>query len=108
MHDERRESYRLPDVSRATCILLDGDKRYQGTLRDLSMAGFFLETADQPEVAQRYTIEIILEGTHSRLVVDNISGVIARKDRDGVAIEFTQKFEWLILAPIFYHQNKAG
>ena len=69
------------------------------------MAGFFLETTDQLELARRYTIEIILEGMHSRLLVDNISGVVARKDKDGVAIEFTQKFEWLILAPIFYHQN---
>jgi hypothetical protein len=108
MHDERRESYRLPDVSRATCILRHGDKRFLGTLRNLSMTGFFLKTADQPEVGQRYAIEIVLEGAHSRLVVDNISGVVARQDSDGVAVEFTDKFEWLLLAPVFYHQTKAS
>jgi hypothetical protein len=108
MHDERRESYRLPDVAKATCILIDGDKRFQGTLRNLSMDGFFLETTDQPVVARRYTIQFILEGVHSRLLVDNISGIVARKESDGAAIEFTEKFEWLLLAPIFYNQKKSG
>lgn len=106
--DERRESYRVPDVSKATCILTDGNDRYQGSLRDLSMAGFFLETDELPEISKLYGIKIVLEGAHSRLVVDNLSGIVTRSDRDGAAVEFSDKFEWFILAPIFYHQNKPA
>ena len=106
-NDERRESYRLPDVSKAVCNLSHGDNQYQGILRDLSMAGFFLETDNQPDVSQHYDIEIVMNGEHSRLVVDNLSGVVTRSDAEGVAVEFTKKFEWLVLAPIFYHQNNS-
>ncbi len=106
--EERRESFRIADVSKATCHLFDAKDRYQGTLKNLSRTGFFLESDNQPEVSRKYQIEIILEGAHSRLVVDKLFGVVSRADDKGVAVEFTENFEWLVLAPIFYHENKNG
>lgn len=100
--EERRESYRIADISRATCNLLGDHDRYQGTLRNLSRTGFFLETDRPPAISETYAIEIVLEGKHSRLVVDKLSGVITRKDNRGVAVEFSENFEWLVLAPIFF------
>ena len=100
--EERRESYRIANISKATCYLLGNDDRYQGTLRNLSRAGFFLETDRPPAISETYAIEIILEGKHSRLVVDNLSGVVIRKDKGGVAVEFSEHFEWFALAPIFF------
>ena len=100
--EERRESYRIADISKATCNLTGDSGRFQGTLRNLSRAGFFLETDRQPAISETYAIEIVLEGRHSRLVVDNLSGVVTRKDNGGVAVEFSENFEWLVLAPIFF------
>ena len=108
MSDDRRDSYRMADVSKAVCYLINETNRFQGTLRNLSMAGFFLETEENPDISKQYTIEIVLEGKHSRLVVDNLRGVVTRSEGDGVAVEFTEKFEWLVLAPIFYQENKNG
>ncbi len=100
--DERRESYRLVDLSKATCNLIDGDDRIPGTLKNLSRSGFFIEADRQPEVSKRYGIEIVLQGSHSRLVVDDLFGIVTRADQEGVAVEFSKSFEWLVLAPIFF------
>ena len=100
--EERRESFRLVDVSKATCNLIDGSDRIQGTLKNLSRSGFFLETETLPEVSKSYDIEIVLLGSHSRLAVDNLSGTVTRADGEGVAVEFSKSFEWLVLAPIFF------
>jgi len=100
--DERRESYRLVELSKATCNLIDGDDRIQGTLKNLSRSGFFIEVDRQPEVSKHYGIEIVLQGSHSRLVVDDLYGVVTRADEEGVAVEFSKSFEWLVLAPIFF------
>ena len=100
--DERRESYRLVDLSKATCNLIDGDDHIQGTLKNLSRSGFFIEVDRQPEVSKNYGIEIVLQGSHSRLVVDDLFGVVTRADEEGVAVEFSKSFEWLVLAPIFF------
>ena len=100
--EERRESFRLADVSKATCSLVDGSDRIQGTLQNLSRSGFFFETERLPEVSKSYDIEIVLQGSHSRLAVDNLSGTVTRADNEGVAVVFSKSFEWLVLAPIFF------
>ena len=100
--EERRDSFRLVDVSKATCNLVDGSDRIQGTLKNLSRSGLFIETDRLPEVSKSYDIEIVLQGSHSRMVVDNLSGTVARADSEGVAVEFSRSFEWLVLAPIFF------
>ena len=100
--EERRESFRLVDVSKATCTLIDDQGNIQGTLKNLSRSGFFLEADQMPEVAKSYAIEIVLQGGHSRLVVDHLSGTVTRADAEGVAVEFSKSFEWLVLAPIFF------
>lgn len=100
--EERRESFRLVDVSRATCTLIDDNGRIEGTLKNLSRTGFLIETDRLPEVAKSYSIEIVLQGAHSRLMVDNLSGTVTRTDGEGAAVEFSKSFEWLVLAPIFF------
>jgi len=106
--EDRRESFRMMDLSRAACYLINDTDRHEGTLRNLSVDGFFLETTAKPDLMQTYEIEIVLEGTHSRLIVDNLSGVVTRNEKDGSAVEFSEKFEWLVLAPIFYHTNSVA
>jgi hypothetical protein len=36
------------------------------------------------------------------MVVDNLTGTVTRADSEGVAVEFSKSFEWLVLAPIFF------
>ena len=103
--EERRHSYRMANISKASCTLFDESSRFQGTLKNLSRTGFLFETDTQPSVARQYGIEIVLEGSHSRLVVDNLKGVVTRQGEDGVAVEFSEAFEWLVLVPIFYQEN---
>ena len=100
--EERRESFRLMGVSKASCSLMDGSDRIQGTLKNLSRSGFFIEADRLPEVSKSYDIEIVLNGSHSRMVVDKLSGTVTRADNEGVAVEFSKSFEWLVLAPIFF------
>ncbi len=62
MHsEERRESYRFVDLSKAACNLIDGDDRIQGALNNLSRTGFFIEAEKQPDISKTYGIEIILQ-----------------------------------------------
>ena len=103
--EERRHSYRMANVSKASCTLFDGTNRFQGPLKNLSRTGLLVETGGQPPVSKQYGIEIVLEGGHSRLVVDNLKGVVTRQEEDGVAVEFSEAFEWLVLVPIFYQEN---
>ena len=106
--EERRESYRMTDVSKAHTILFDANNRYEGTLKNLSRTGFLLETDTQPEVSKIYQIEIPLNGAHSRLSVDKLSGLVTRSESNGVAVEFTEELEWLVLAPIFFNDHQNG
>lgn len=39
---------------------------------------------------------------HSRLVVDNIEGIITRENDNGCAVDFSKPFDWLVLAPLFF------
>ena len=103
--EERRHSYRMANISKASCTLTEGSSRFQGTLKNLSRTGFLVETDGQPSISKEYGIEIVLEGGHSRLVVDNLKGVVTRQEEDGVAVEFSEAFEWLVLVPIFYQEN---
>ncbi len=103
--EERRHSYRMANISKASCTLFDESSRFQGTLKNLSRTGFMVETDGQPSVSNEYGIEIVLEGDHSRLVVDKLKGVVTRQEEDGVAVEFSETFEWLVLVPIFYQEN---
>ena len=66
-----------------------------------------METQQRPGVSKKFRIEIVLEGKHSRLVIDQLSGVVTRSDADGVAVEFSEKFEWLAMVPIFYQEHRS-
>jgi len=102
--DERRNSFRLPFTSMVTCHVEVINKKYRGTLRDMSTTGFFMEIGDCPQVYYKCNIEIILEGEHSRLVIDNLRGSIIRNDEDGVGVRFDEPLEWFSLVPFYFHK----
>ena len=99
---DRRESFRLPFTSKVICHVNNSDNKFSGTLRNINVHGTFLVMDDCPDEGEQCSLEIILEGDHSRLVVDNISGRVGRRDEDGVAITFDEQLEWFSLIPLCY------
>jgi len=101
---ERRESFRMPFVTEVICSVDELNKKYWGSLRDLSITSLFMEAEDCPDVGVKCSIEIILEGKHSRLEIKNIGGNIVRNDGDGVAVCFDERLEWFALVPLYYQK----
>ncbi|RLC07955.1 MAG: hypothetical protein DRI24_24090 [Deltaproteobacteria bacterium] len=102
--DERRVSFRMPFATEVICYVDELDKKYSGTLRDLSITSLFMEADDCPHIGCKCDIGIILEGEHSRLEIKNVSGSIVRSDDNGVAICFDERLEWFALVPLYFHK----
>ena len=82
------------------------DVTYQGRLKDISALGVFLEASDPPPVESVCELEIVLQGTSSRLVIDKLKGTIVRHVNGGMAIRFHERLEWIALVPIYFHKMK--
>ncbi len=101
---ERRVSFRMPFATEVICHADELDKKYCGTLRDLSITSLFMEVDDSPHIGCRCHVNIILKGKHSRLEIKNIAGSIVRKDEDGVAVYFDERLEWFALVPLYFQK----
>lgn len=102
--DERRVSARTPFVSKGFCQVRESKKKHSGILRDISITGLFMEMDDSPSVGHHCDIEIVFEGKHSRLVIENVGGIIIRSNEDGVAVRFDERLEWFVLIPLYFHK----
>lgn len=102
--DERRVSVRMPFVSKGFCSIPETGEKYTGTLRDISINGLFMEMDDRPSVGQRCGIDIIFEGEHSHLKIENVAGSIIRNEENGIAVRFENRLEWFILVPLYYRK----
>ncbi len=99
---ERRVSFRMPFTTEVICHVDELDKKYCGTLRDLSITGLFVEMDDCPHAGCKCHINVILKGKQSRLEIKDVSGSIVRRDDDGVAIYFDERLEWFALVPLYF------
>jgi hypothetical protein len=104
--NERRASVRTPFVSKGFCHVGEIDKKYCGVLRDISIIGLFLKLNDCPNVGYQCDITIVFEGDHSRLTIEDVSGVIIRREEDGVAVRFDERLEWFLLIPLYFHKMR--
>jgi hypothetical protein len=99
---ECKRSFRMPFNAEVICHV---DKNeFQGTMRDLSVSGFFMETTEGPLTGSKCYIEIVINGGHSRLTIDRLSGLVKRCDEHGVGIAFDDRLEWVALVPIYFHK----
>jgi hypothetical protein len=94
----------MPFATKATCRLRDIDRQYQGTLRDVSILGLFMEMDDCPDVGSQCEMSIVFEGDHSRLLIENVGAEIIRREQGGVAIRFDERLEWFILIPLYFYK----
>jgi len=103
--DDRRVSVRMPFVSKGMCRLNEINEKYSGTLRDISITGLFMEMNDCPSVGQRCDVDIVFEGKHSRLMIEDVGGVVIRSDDEGVAVRFDERLEWFVLIPLYFRKT---
>ena len=64
-----------------------GDRRFQGTVENLSMTGMFLVTDERLAEGEAVDIEIILTGATPPISV-NFSGMVSRTDENGMGFVF--------------------
>lgn len=102
---ERRTAFRMNVVSKATCRLISGDQTISGPVKDISIAGLYLETDQRPAIGSGFDVEIELDGKYSQMVIGSLSGKVARLGDDGLAITFDQRFEWFAMVPLYFHTN---
>ena len=110
---ERRETLRLPFTTESICRIQtesrkegQGSAAYGGAVRDLSIEGMFILSAQKPAVNRSCTVSFTLKGDNSTLEIRDISGTVSRRDQDGFVVEFTHRLEWFALVPIYFSRLK--
>ena len=100
--DDRRKLIRLPFTPRAYCQLQDGGREFAGLIRDISLLSLYMEFENSGDLTGECDIQIVLEGEHSEMEINNISGYIIRSDPKGLAIRFDEPFEWIAVVPALF------
>ena len=100
--DDRRKLIRLPFTPRAYCQLKDGGREFAGVIRDISLLSLYMELRDSDDLTGECDIQIVLEGKHSEMEINNLSGYIIRSDGEGLAIRFDEPFEWIAVVPTLF------
>lgn len=100
--DDRRKLIRLPFTPRAYCQLKDGGREFAGVIRDISLLSLYMELRDSEDLTGECDIQIVLEGKHSEMEINNLSGYIIRSDEEGLAIRFDEPFEWIAVVPTLF------
>ncbi len=83
---EKRDFTRVPFKTEA--IVEWKDRSIRGEVKNLSLKGMLLETAEPVELNQAVHIRILLSGASSELSI-KIDGAVVRRDARGTAFEFT-------------------
>lgn len=104
---ERRVSFRMPFVTQVICRVREKDQKYRGALRDLSISSLYMELDVSPKIGSKCVVDIILEGEHSRLKIENVAGSIVRVDDSGAAVLFDQRLEWFALVPLYFQKKST-
>ncbi len=104
--DERRQCTRTPFLA---TVLISTDLEHleiKADLRDISISGMYVELEQNISVGTVCSSRIIIEGKHSRLILDDIQGEVVREEEGGVAIRFASNMEWFVLFKIYTQFSK--
>lgn len=105
---ERRAAFRMDVVSKAVCRLISDSETISGPIKDISIAGLYIETAARPDVDSRFDVEIVLTGKHSEMVIGSLTAVVVRCDGSGLAIRFDERFEWFAMVPLYFNTTPSS
>lgn len=100
---ERRQCTRTRFSTRAQVLLDDGQTIVEGELQDISIVGMFIAARTDIAIGSPCSIQIIISAEHSRLILEDIQGVIVRVAGNGLGIEFTSNMEWFVIFKIYAH-----
>ena len=90
---------------RAYGELKESGREFCGTIRDISMRSLFIKTDNSIDIAGSCDIQIVIEGNHSELEINNLSGKIVRTDADGVAVQLDKRLEWFAIVPLYFRKT---
>ena len=94
---ERRQSPRIPVLPTITCRLKVTDRYFEGTIRDMSVTGLFVEVEEQLQVSDECEVEIILQGERSSIKIEGLHGRVIRCETEGVGVQFDGRMEWFAM-----------
>ena len=103
--EERRAAFRMDVVSKAVCYLKAEGVMISGPIRDISIAGLYVETNARPELGSAFEVEIVLSGKYSQMILGSMTGKVVRSDDSGLAITFDERFEWFAMVPLYFHTS---
>lgn len=107
-YQERRAAFRMDVVSEAICRLTSETGTISGPIKDISIAGLYMQTTEKPAADSRVGLEIVLTGRHSEMVIGSMTAVIVRFDDNGLAIRFDERFEWFAMVPLYFNTIPAS
>ncbi len=90
---------------RAYGELKKSGREFCGTIRDISMRSLYIKMDNNIDVSGNCDIQIVIEGNHSELEINNLSGKIVRADTDGVAIQLDKRLEWFAIVPLYFRKT---
>ena len=100
---ERRQCIRAFFSTRAQVLLDSGHTIIEGKLQDISIIGMFIEANASIPVGSACSIQIIISAQNSRLILEDIQGIIVRSVDTGLGIQFTSNMEWFVIFKIYTH-----
>jgi hypothetical protein len=101
--NEKRECTRIPFLTDVVVKTSLADSEIMAELLNISISGMLLKIDHDLPVGTSCTLEIRVAGNHSRLVLEDISGEVVRRDENGLAIHFTSRMEWFVLFTVYTH-----
>ncbi|MFH2124384.1 MAG: PilZ domain-containing protein [Pseudomonadota bacterium] len=101
--NDRRMCTRTPFLTDVAIRLEGARSSIPAELVNISISGMFVQIDQCIPVGTSCTIEIIVTGHHSRLLLDDIQGEVVREDEYGLAIHFTSRMEWFVLFNVYTH-----
>ncbi len=99
--NERRQCTRTPFK---TTVLISTDEEeleVEADLLNISISGMYIEFQRNLPVGTLCSLQIVIAGRYSRLILDDIHGEVVRAEEGGIGIHFTSNMEWFVLFKIY-------
>ncbi|NOQ46211.1 MAG: hypothetical protein GQ559_06000 [Desulfobulbaceae bacterium] len=102
--NDKRKGIRLDFVTDVVVMLPDYDRAFHGRTCNICISGMLVECEDMPTVHSPCSIQIVIPGRNSRLLIDDLTGTVVRTKDGRTTIVFTEPLEWLLLFHVYQHK----
>lgn len=100
--DDRRTGVRLRFSTLVYLQPSGCEEVYQGESMDVSVSGMVVDCM-LPEnlINTDCSIKIVFPGSHSNLIIQDLTGKLVRSSNGGTGITFHKPLEWFLLFPVY-------